>query len=49
MNIDFLVLGILHGVRGKFSEDVLEAAVGPETSSRNAPRTPGKISKTKNR
>ena len=29
MNIDFLVLGILHGVRGEFVDDVSEAAVSP--------------------
>jgi hypothetical protein len=44
----FLVLVVLHGVRGKFPDDVLEAAVDLETSSGNLPRTPCKIPKTKN-
>ena len=38
----FCVLGILHGVRGEFTDDVSGAAVG------NSPRTPCKVPKTKN-
>ena len=44
----FLVLGFLHGVRGEFTDDVSGAAVGPETSLGNLPRTPYKNPKTKN-
>jgi hypothetical protein len=44
----FLVLGFLHGVSGKFSVDVSGAAVGPETSPGNSPRTPCKTPKAKN-
>jgi hypothetical protein len=29
MNIAFLVLGFVHGVRGKLTDDVLETAVDP--------------------
>ena len=29
MNIFFLVLGFLHGVRGEFTNDVSATAVGP--------------------
>jgi hypothetical protein len=41
----FLVLGFLHGVRGEFTDDVSVAAVGPETSLGNLPRTPCRIPK----
>jgi hypothetical protein len=57
MNVVFLVLGFLHGVRGEFTEDVSKTAVSPiltghelnvsETSSVNSPRTPCKNPKTK--
>jgi hypothetical protein len=40
MNIDFFVLGILHGVRGESPDDVSGAAMGPESSSGNLPPTP---------
>jgi hypothetical protein len=45
----FLVLWILHSVRGEFPDDVSGPAAASETSSGNLPRTPCKISKTKNR
>ena len=35
-------------MQDKFSDDVSGAAVGPETSSENSPRTPCKNPKTKN-
>jgi hypothetical protein len=44
----YLVLGIFHGVRGKFPDGVSGDAVVSEMSSGNLPRTPCKISKTKN-
>ena len=51
MNINleswFLVLEILHGVRGKFPDDVSGTTASPETPSENLPRTPWKIPKTK--
>jgi hypothetical protein len=40
-------MGILHGVQGKFPEDVSGAAVVPETSE-NLPCTPYKIPQTEN-
>ena len=43
----FLVLGILHGVQGKFP-DVLVPTAAPQTSAGNLPCTPCRIPKTKN-
>jgi hypothetical protein len=44
----FLVLVILHGVRGNIPEDVSVPTATPKTSSGNLPRTPYKIPKTRN-
>jgi hypothetical protein len=49
----FFVLGFLHGVRDKFSNDVsgpvkMGQTVAPKTSSENSPHTPCKNPKTKN-
>jgi hypothetical protein len=47
----FLISGFLNGVRGEFTDNVSETALGPtavsETVAVNSPRTPCKIPETR--